>query len=106
MAVRGFSLKTSTPRTPGNSATFCSDRQDYDCLLSLRNRAIERVSGPRRGSTAMKKMRMLVSAGAVVAVAMLAGCMSGGGTGSPLGGPSGVEGEWMSADGVAISRFS
>src|SRR5262245_53324207 len=105
MAVRDFSLKTSTQRTPGSSATFCSDRPDCDTLLSLRNQAIEQGSGPRRGSTAMIKVRMLYSAGALAAVAFLAGCMSGG-TGSPLGGQSGVEGEWMSTDGVAISRFS
>lgn len=41
-------------------------------------------------------------------VAMLAGCVAAGPDGGrPIGNaPSAVEGEWMSADGIAISRFS
>jgi hypothetical protein len=48
--------------------------------------------------------RRLFSAGSVAAVAFLAGCMSGGPGGFGRG-PS-VEGEWLSTDGVAVSRFS
>jgi hypothetical protein len=53
----------------------------------------------------MNKARMMYSAASVAAVAFLAGCMSSG-TGGPFGGASGIEGEWMSTDGVAMSRFS
>ena len=58
----------------------------------------------------MTVVRGLVSAALAASLLTLAGCMGGGGGGyqppvvtTPQGG---VEGEWMSADGVAISRFS
>lgn len=54
----------------------------------------------------MLTARKTFSAGSVAAVAFLAGCMSGGPGGGGFGrGPS-VEGEWLSTDGVAVSRFS
>jgi hypothetical protein len=59
-----------------------------------------------RGMIAM--VRKLFSAAAIAAVAAsLAGCMTGGPGGGPLAAaPTGVEGEWLSTDGVAVSRFS
>jgi hypothetical protein len=53
----------------------------------------------------MNKVRMVFSAGSVAAVAILTGCMSSGPGGNPFGRPT-VEGEWLSTDGVAMSRFS
>ena len=52
--------------------------------------------------------RKLFSAAALAAMsAGLVGCMAGGGPGGgPLAAASGVEGEWLSTDGVAVSRFS
>jgi hypothetical protein len=52
--------------------------------------------------------RKLFSAAALAAMsAGLVGCMTGGGPGGgPLAAASGVEGEWLSTDGVAVSRFS
>ncbi len=54
--------------------------------------------------------RKLFSAAAIAATAaILAGCVSSGpgGIGGPISAaPRGVEGEWMSTDGVAVSRFS
>jgi hypothetical protein len=44
---------------------------------------------------------------ATAAAAGLAGCMTGGPGGGPrAAAPTGVEGEWLSTDGVAVSRFS
>jgi hypothetical protein len=54
----------------------------------------------------MNKARVVFSAGSVAAVAFLAGCMSSGPGGSPFGGAPTIEGEWLSTDGVAMSRFS
>jgi hypothetical protein len=54
----------------------------------------------------MNKARMVFAASSVAAVAFLAGCMSSGPGGSPFGGSPTVEGEWISTDGAAISRFS
>ncbi|SFU06449.1 hypothetical protein [Mesorhizobium sp. YR577] len=52
--------------------------------------------------------RKLFSAAAIAATAaILAGCVSSGPGGGPLAAtPQGVEGEWMSTDGVAVSRFA
>ena len=52
--------------------------------------------------------RKLFSTAAVAALAAtLAGCMGGGPSRPSLGAaPTGVEGEWLSTDGVAVSRFS
>jgi hypothetical protein len=51
--------------------------------------------------------RKLFSAAAITAMAAgLAGCMTGGGGGPSAATPTGVEGEWLSTDGVAVSRFS
>ena len=53
--------------------------------------------------------RKLISAAAIAAAAAsLAGCVgSGPGVGGPISvAPRGVEGEWMSTDGVAVSQFS
>jgi hypothetical protein len=44
-------------------------------------------------------------AGVLVGLAALAACQSAGPSGPGMA-PSGVEGDWMSSDGVAISRFS
>ncbi|MET0940069.1 MAG: hypothetical protein ABWY13_01775 [Mesorhizobium sp.] len=54
----------------------------------------------------MNKARLVFTAGSIAAVAFLAGCMSGGPGGGPFGGARGVEGEWLSTDGVAVSRFN
>lgn len=54
----------------------------------------------------MLTARRLFSAGSVAAAAFLAGCMSGGPGGGGLGRGPTVEGEWLSTDGVAVSRFS
>jgi hypothetical protein len=53
----------------------------------------------------MAIVRNSVFAGVIVSLAALAGCQSAGSGGSGAA-PSGVEGEWMSSDGVAVSRFS
>jgi hypothetical protein len=52
--------------------------------------------------------RGLLSTGCAVALVALAGCMSGGPNQPPMSAaPTGAaEGEWLSADGVAVSRFS
>lgn len=51
--------------------------------------------------------RKLFSAAAVTAMAAsLAGCMTGGPGGPIATAPAGVEGDWLSTDGVAVSRFS
>lgn len=51
--------------------------------------------------------RKLFSAAAVTAMATsLAGCMTGGPGGPIATAPAGVEGDWLSTDGVAVSRFS
>lgn len=53
--------------------------------------------------------RTLVFAGALASLAtLLAGCVSSGlgGSGPIVTAPRGVEGDWMSTDGVAVSRFS
>lgn len=53
--------------------------------------------------------RTLVFAGALASLAtLLAGCVSSGpgGSGPIATAPRGVEGDWMSTDGVAVSRFS
>jgi len=53
--------------------------------------------------------RKLIAVAAIAAAAAsLAGCVrSGPGVGGPISvAPRGVEGEWMSTDGVAVSQFS
>jgi len=46
-------------------------------------------------------------AGLLAAAIALSGCMSDAPYGGPIASaPTGVEGEWLSTDGVAISRFS
>ncbi len=54
---------------------------------------------------AMNTPRKLIPAGSLAALLLLAGCMSGG-PGGFGGTPRGVEGEWLSTDGVAVSRFN
>lgn len=54
----------------------------------------------------MINARVVFSAGSVAAAAFLAGCVSSGPGGGPRGAASNFEGEWLSTDGVAISRFS
>lgn len=59
----------------------------------------------------MSFARKIFPAGVVIAAAALAGCVASGPAGGPMGGPAasaqrGVEGEWLSTDGVAVSRFS
>ncbi|QPC85439.1 hypothetical protein GA830_00775 [Mesorhizobium sp. NBSH29] len=58
----------------------------------------------------MATARTMIAASSIVATALLAGCMSsgpdGGGSGRVMSRAVSVEGEWMSSDGVAISRFS
>lgn len=49
--------------------------------------------------------RTSIFAGAVITLAALAGCQSAG-PGGPAPASGGVEGEWLSADGVATSRFA
>lgn len=54
----------------------------------------------------MTIVRQSVFAGVVIlGFAALAGCQSSGPS-SPGAAPTGVEGDWMSSDGVATSRFS
>jgi hypothetical protein len=72
-------------------------------LQSPGNRAIELKAGKERNQ-AMITARRMFSAGSVAAVALLAGCMGGGG---PLGsGPRGVEGEWIDQQGTGLSTLS
>ena len=57
----------------------------------------------------MTTARSATTAALLAALAVVSGCMTGGGSGG--GGPlapaqTGVEGAWVSTDGVAISRFS
>jgi len=57
----------------------------------------------------MRFQRGLAAAGMIVALTLLAGCMGGGGGAQQppvTARPTGVEGEWLSSDGVAISRFA
>ena len=58
----------------------------------------------------MLNARTLFSATPIIAVLALAGCQMTGpgsmGPGSSASRPTGVEGEWMSTDGVAMSRFT
>src|SRR5262245_18100103 len=54
----------------------------------------------------MNKPRKLIPAGPLAALVLLAGCMSDGPGGGFGSGPRGVEGEWLSTDGVAVSRFN
>jgi hypothetical protein len=58
----------------------------------------------------MTSARNLYSAATVALTAMsLAACVSGGPSSGPIGTaptPTGVEGNWISTDGVAVSRFS
>jgi hypothetical protein len=57
----------------------------------------------------MTIVRTLVWAGALASVAtLLAGCVSSGpgGMGPIAAAPRGVEGDWLSTDGVAVSSFS
>jgi hypothetical protein len=54
---------------------------------------------------AMAIARKSVFAGVVVGLAALAACQTGGPGGAGLA-PTGVDGDWMSSDGVAISRFA
>jgi hypothetical protein len=49
--------------------------------------------------------RNAVFAGVIVSLTALAACQSAG-PGGPGAAPSGVDGEWMSSDGVAVSRFA
>ncbi|WP_157016341.1 hypothetical protein [Mesorhizobium xinjiangense] len=52
----------------------------------------------------MKMTRLFTAA---AALAILAGCQTGGPIGGPVArAPSGVEGDWMSTDGTSLSRFS
>lgn len=59
----------------------------------------------------MKIAATLKATGVTLAMLALAACQSGGGGGRPMGqgpiaaAPAGVEGSWMSTDGVAISNF-
>jgi hypothetical protein len=53
----------------------------------------------------MTVARNSMLAGVIVGLAALAACQSAGPGGSPIA-PSGVDGEWMSADGVAISSLN
>lgn len=53
--------------------------------------------------------RLSTAATVALAGAMLSACVSGGPSSRPITSappPSGVEGNWMSADGVAVSRLS
>jgi len=56
----------------------------------------------------MSKARNILSVLPLVGLAALAACQ----TGAPMGGrsvavqPTGVEGEWLSTDGIAMSRFT
>ena len=52
--------------------------------------------------------KMFSAAAVLAAAATIAGCMSSGpGGGGPIAAaPRGVDGEWLSTDGVAVSRFS
>lgn len=52
----------------------------------------------------MTTARKSAFAGVVAGLAMLAGCQTPGPGGGPA--PTGVEGQWMSSDGVAVSTFS
>lgn len=58
----------------------------------------------------MPNARTLLSATPLVALLALAGCQATGpgpgGSGPSASRPSGVEGEWLSTDGVAMSRFT
>jgi hypothetical protein len=57
----------------------------------------------------MTSARHLHSAAAIaLAAALLSACVSGGPSSGPITAPpqTGVEGNWLSADGVAVSRFS
>lgn len=58
----------------------------------------------------MTTLRRLSSAATLaLAGALVAACVSGGPSSGPISSapaPSGVEGNWMSADGVAVSRLS
>ncbi len=60
----------------------------------------------------MAKLRSVLVAGSMSAMSvLLAGCMGSGGTGGAgpggsIAAPRGVEGEWMSSDGVAVSRLN
>jgi hypothetical protein len=56
----------------------------------------------------MRFQRGFAAAATVAALTLLAGCMGGGGAQQPpvTAKPTGVEGEWLSSDGVAISRFA
>ncbi len=52
----------------------------------------------------MRTVRLLAAS---AALATLAGCqMAGQGSGPVVRAPSGVEGDWVGTDGVAVSRFS
>ena len=52
----------------------------------------------------MRTVRLLAAS---VALATLAGCqMAGPGSGPVVRAPSGVDGDWVGTDGVAVSRFS
>jgi len=57
----------------------------------------------------MKIAAIVKGAGALVAVLALAACQTGGGrpvgTGPVAAAPTGVEGSWISTDGVAVSNF-
>ena len=59
-------------------------------------------------SGAMTTKRGAFSVATIAAVLLLSACASSNGPGSgPVTvAPTGVEGEWLSADGVAVSRFS
>jgi hypothetical protein len=57
----------------------------------------------------MRFQRGLLAAGTIAALTLLSGCMGGGGGQQQppvTARPTGVEGEWLSSDGVAISRFA
>ena len=55
----------------------------------------------------MIEVRKLFSATAIAIMAAgISGCVSGGSSGPGAAAQSGVEGDWVSTDGVAVSRFA
>ena len=56
-----------------------------------------------------KRLRLLRTGSALLLAAGIAGCVSGGqpgGGGGPRAATTGLEGDWVSTDGVAVSRFA
>ena len=54
----------------------------------------------------MRAARKPILAGVIASLAALSACQTGGPGGGGGPAPTGVEGAWMSSDGVATSRFS